>query len=165
MAAGGMAAGGMAAGGMAAGATQDLSTAPINDISTDTQNPPIFVAVIPLREDASNPADYVASQGSAQAAQFPDIKPISSTLSVDAAFTRALVLADDMDWEIVAQDANTGIIEAVASTPFFNFKDDVIIRVSANSAQSIVDIRSHSRIGRGDRGKNAKRVREFIADF
>ena len=70
-----------------------------------------------------------------------------------------------MDFEIIAQDANSGIIEAVSSTTFFNFQDDVIIRVSENGTNSIVDIRSHSRVGRGDRGKNAERVRDFISSF
>lgn len=152
------------AGGMAA-APQDPSTAPTNDISTDTQNPPLFAAVIPLREGASNVVEYVPTQAAAQAAQFPDIKPISSSLSREAAFQRALEVADDTGWEIVAQDPSSGIIEAVASTPFFNFKDDVVIRVTTNGSSSVVDIRSHSRVGRGDRGKNAQRVRAFIADF
>ncbi len=70
-----------------------------------------------------------------------------------------------MGLEIVAQDGGSGIIEAVASTRFFNFQDDVIIRINENATNSIVDIRSHSRIGRSDRGKNAERVREFIEQF
>lgn len=167
-AAGGMGAPAMGApaGGMGGGgAPQDPSTAPTNDISTDTNNPPLFSPVIPPRQGASNPIEYLPAQAAAQAAQFPDIKPIASLLSSEAAFQRALEVVDDMGWEILAQDINIGIIEAVASTPFFNFKDDVIIRVTANNTNSIVDIRSHSRVGRGDRGKNAQRVREFIADF
>ncbi|MBX2848451.1 MAG: DUF1499 domain-containing protein [Acidiferrobacterales bacterium] len=165
--AGGMAApNAMGAGGMAGGgAPQDPSTAPTNDISTDTVNPPLFSAVIPLREGASNAVEYVPTQAAAQAAQFPDIKSITSSMTNDAAFQRALEVADGMGWEIVAQDVDSGIIEAVASTFFFRFKDDVVIRVSANGSSSIVDIRSHSRVGRGDRGKNAERVRAFIADF
>ena len=156
---------GAQAGAMGGGAPQDPSTAPTNDISTDTTNPPAFSAVLPLREGASNPAEYVPTQAAAQAAQFPDIKPISSSLSRDAAFNRAFEVAIDMGWEVVANDVTTGMIEAVASTPFFNFKDDVVIRVSESGGNSIVDIRSHSRVGRGDRGKNAQRVRKFIAEF
>ncbi len=142
------------------------SESPINDVSTDTQNPPVFAAVIPLREEKSNAIEYAGkSAAEAQAAQYPDIKPIESSLGKSDAFNRALEIANDMGLEIVAQDSGSGIIEAIASTRFFKFKDDVIIRISENGANSIVDIRSHSRIGRGDRGKNAERVRTFISKF
>lgn len=144
----------------------DPGKAPINDISTDTQNPPVFSAVIPLRPDKSNAIEYAGqSAAAAQAAQFPDIKPINSTLGKTEAFNRALDVANDMGLEIIAQDSSSGIIEAVASTRFFKFQDDVIIRISDNGTSSIVDIRSHSRVGRSDRGKNAERVRAFIKSF
>ena len=147
-------------------AQRDPGQSPINDVSTDTQNPPVFAAVIPLRPDGSNEIEYAGkSAADAQAAQYPDIKPIDSSLGKSEAFDRALEVANDMGLEIVSQDSETGIIEAIASTRFFKFKDDVIIRVSENGANSIVDIRSHSRIGRGDRGKNAERVRSFISQF
>jgi len=144
----------------------DPAKAPINDVSTDTQNPPAFSAVIPLRPESSSDIEYAGeSAAAAQAAQYPDIKPITSTLPKAEAFDRALQLATDTGWEIIAQDTGSGIIEAVASTRFFKFTDDVIIRVSESGAQSIVDIRSHSRVGRSDRGKNAERVRAFISSF
>jgi len=144
----------------------DPSKAPINDVSTDTQNPPIFAAVVSLRPEKSNAIEYAGqSAAAAQAAQFPDIKPIDSSLDKTEAFKRALDVANDMGWEIVEQEASRGIIEAVASTRFFKFQDDVIIRITENGANSIVDIRSHSRMGRSDRGKNAERVRAFIESF
>ena len=159
-------AGGAGAGAGGKPAKRDPSQSPINDVSTDTQNPPVFAAVIPLRPDGSNEIEYAGkSAADAQAAQYPDIKPIDSSLGKSEAFDRALEVANDMGLEIVSQDSETGIIEAIASTRFFKFKDDVIIRVSENGANSIVDIRSHSRIGRGDRGKNAERVRSFISQF
>lgn len=144
----------------------DPSKAPINDVSTDTQNPPAFSAVVAMRPEGSNPIEY-AGQGAAaaQVAQYPDSKPIDSSLDKAGAFNRALEVAKDMGLEIVSQDADSGIIEAIASTRFFNFQDDVIIRVGENGTGSIVDIRSHSRIGRSDRGKNAERVRAFIEQF
>jgi len=60
---------------------------------------------------------------------------------------------------------HSGVIEAVASTLVFNFKDNIAIRIQPIQSGSIVDIRSHSRVSRSDRGKNAQRVREFIANF
>ena len=70
-----------------------------------------------------------------------------------------------MGWDLIAEDSSTGMIEAVATTSFFGFKDDVVIRVRSNGSGSVVDIRSHSRLGRGDQGKNAGRIRNFIAKF
>jgi len=110
-------------------AKRDSSQPPINDVSTDTQNPPVFAAVIPLRSDDSNNIEYAGKNAAdAQAAQYPDIKPIDSSLGKSEAFNRALEVANYMGLEIISQDSETGIIEAIASTRFFKFKDDVIIR-------------------------------------
>ena len=45
----------------------------IHDISTDTANPPAFVAVLPLREGARNPVDYSPDTAAQQRAAYPDI--------------------------------------------------------------------------------------------
>lgn len=154
--------GGAMGGGAMGGAGQ---TQALNDISTDTLDPPLFSAVAPLRPEGSNTLEYPDYGPQTQAQLFPDIAPIRSELSEVDAFARALDVAESMRWEIVAEDPNTGIIEAVATTLFFGFKDDVVIRVRPDESGSIVDIRSHSRVGRGDRGKNAERVTTFIEKF
>ena len=162
---------GMAAGmtaGMEAGMGGAASgrTPPLNDISTDTQDPPLYNAVIPHRPQGSNTLEYPGAVAARTQQQlFPDIAPIESELSKGDATQHALQIAESMGWEIIAQSLNDGVIEAVATTRFFDFQDDVVIRVRENETGSIVDIRSHSRIGRGDQGKNAGRVRDFIAAF
>ena len=137
---------------------------PIHDITTDTEDPPVFVDVLPLRADATNKAEYGGDSIAAlQKADYQDIKTISMSLPAETSYTRALDVARDMGWEIVAADAGTGRIEATATTSFFGFKDDVVIRVkSADSGNdSRVDIRSVSRVGRSDVGANAARIRAF----
>ncbi|TEW51902.1 DUF1499 domain-containing protein [Psychromonas algicola] len=139
---------------------------PLNDISTDTITPPVFDAVIAFRPVKSNTIEYPgASAAKRQTELFPDIQPIQSSLTTEQAFNLSLKIAENNDWDIVAKNLEQGIIEAVASTPVFSFEDDVVIRIQAMNSGSIIDIRSHSRIGRGDRGKNAQRVREFIKQF
>jgi len=137
---------------------------PINDITTDTANPPVFVAVLPLRAGAPVSADY---PGPATAAQqqsaYPDIRPLDLNAPPEAAFARALDTAKSFGWQINATDAASGRIEATATTPWFGFHDDVVIRVTPTATGSRVDIRSHSRVGRSDLGTNAKRIREFLA--
>jgi len=49
----------------------------------------------------------------------------------------------------------------VDTTKFFGFKDDIAIRVSATADGSKIDIRSKSRVGRGDVGTNARRIRAY----
>lgn len=138
----------------------------LNDISTDTLDPPQFDAVAGVRPSDSNTLDYPGESAVArQADAFPDIAPIQSKLSSQAAFQRSLKIVSDSGWELIAEDDASGIIEAVDTTAFFGFKDDIVIRVRENGNSSIIDIRSHSRVGRGDRGQNAKRIRQFIEDF
>lgn len=139
---------------------------PLNDISTDTTSPPKFVTVIAQHTERTNSPDYPGPKAAqTQKKLYPDIAPIQSSLSKADAFRRAKFLAESLGWEIVAADENSGIIEAVVTTFFFRYQDDVVIRVRDSGDQSVIDIRSHSRIGRSDRGKNAERVRKFIKKF
>ncbi len=136
---------------------------PIHDITTDTQNPPVFVAVAPLRQDAPNPMEYEGDSIAAQQrAAYPDVRPLMMAMPVDSAFSRAVRVAREMGWELVDQDRRDGRIEATATTPWFGFKDDVVIRVTSASGISRVDVRSVSRVGRGDVGANAKRIRAYL---
>ena len=71
--------------------------------------------------------------------------------------------ARGLDWEVVAAVPEEGRIKATDTTPFFGFKDDMVIRINAAATGSRIDVRSLSRVGRSDPGTNAKRVRKFIA--
>jgi uncharacterized protein (DUF1499 family) len=138
----------------------------MNDITTDLDDPPAYEAIRALRADAPNPADYGGPEVAAnQRLAHPEIEPINSTLAADAAFDRCLEVAASLGWEIVAQNRSRGLIEAVDTTPFFRFKDDVVIRVRADGGGSRIDLRSHSRIGLTDLGKNAARIMEFVRAF
>jgi uncharacterized protein (DUF1499 family) len=116
---------------------QARSAPPINDIATDSQSP-------------------------VQRAAYPDIAPLELALPAAAAFERSLAAARAMGWEIVEADAAAGRIAAVDTTFWFGFKDDVTVRVSPAAAGSRIDVRSTSRVGRGDAGTNARRIRAFL---
>jgi uncharacterized protein (DUF1499 family) len=151
---------------MIANDTAPLPGGPINDITTDLDDPPVFNAVIPLRPRGSNPIEYGGPRVAArQRAAYPDLGPILTSLAPDAAFQRAFETAESLGWEIVSGDKQAGIIEAIDTTRFFRFKDDVVIRLRPNAAGTRVDLRSRSRIGLSDLGKNAKRIRTFIKEF
>lgn len=140
---------------------------PIHDISTDTVNPPEFQAIAPLRADAPNPVEYQRDSGvaAAQEAFYSGLETISISRPYDEAFDRALETARQMPWTMVDHSREEGRIEAYHKLVWFGFIDDVVIRVDTTATGSKVDIRSKSRIGQGDLGVNAWRVRKYIEAF
>lgn len=133
--------------------------APINDISTDTANPPAFLA-------SDSPRPYAGAEtAETQARAYPDIAPLITDLDADAAYARALDVANGMGWEIVAADAENNRFEAIARTSVFYFADDVVVVVTPQESGSRVDMRSLSRVGRSDQGVNAARIRGFQEQF
>jgi hypothetical protein len=147
---------------------------PIHDITTDTVNPPVYIDVLPLREQtrASNTAEYlqenklgsrVINVPEAQLKAYPDIKPVMLDGVAPAdAYARALAAVKKEGWTIVADKPEEGRIEAWDKTLWFGFIDDVVIRVAPTDTGSKIDIRSLSRVGGSDVGKNAERIRGYI---
>ena len=136
---------------------------PIHDITTDTENPPRFVAILPLRKTADNPAEYGGPEVAAQQHKaYPNVRPATLPTPPNETFNKALEIAREMGWEIVDANSGEGRIEATARTFWFGFKDDVVILVSPAAAGSRVDIRSVSRVGTSDVGANAKRIEKFL---
>ena len=138
---------------------------PIHDLTTDTANPPQFDALVAIRaaDDAQNPPEYAGAEtAKAQQAAFPDLATLTLPEPPADAFARAAQTAEAMGWDIVAADSARGIIEATDTTSWFRFKDDVVIRVSPGAGGSAVDVRSKSRVGMGDMGTNARRIRAYL---
>ena len=63
---------------------------------------------------------------------------------------------------IVNADSDNGILEGTATTFWFGFKDDVVVRIRPDGARTRVDVRSASRVGLGDVGTNARRIRTLL---
>jgi uncharacterized protein (DUF1499 family) len=145
---------------------------PIHDITTDTANPPAFVAIVPLRENAPNGYEYGVSEawpaeklGAATMEAYPGLKPIESDLSVADAVDRTEAALQAMGLEIVAVDKEAGLVEATATTFWFGFKDDMVVRIVGNGEGSRIDLRSMSRVGQSDVGANAARITDFVDRF
>lgn len=156
---------------------------PIHDISTDVEYAPAFKALLPLRGNAANGPEYdgpkkvvlkgkITTVAELQKLNYPDIKPEAKLLNPHnnpgihpqaVLFWRAFERAKEMGWNIVAFDAKTGVIEATDTTFWFGFTDDIAIRVvPAGSLGAKLDIRSKSRIGTTDYGRNAERIRDYL---
>ena len=135
----------------------------INDITTDTENPPRFETVLLLRKEAPTSVEYggpkIASQ---QIRAYPDVKPAVFPLPPEKTFTLALAAANNMGWRIVDANPSEGRIEASDTTFWFGFTDDIVVRVRAEAGGSRVDVRSLSRVGLSDVGTNARRIEKYM---
>jgi uncharacterized protein (DUF1499 family) len=142
---------------------QRASSVPvIHDISTDTEDPPVFEAMLAARKGASNPAEYGGAEIAKQQRQaYPDLRPILVPEPPAPAFERTLAVVRELGWELVASDDARGRIEATDTTFWFGFKDDVVIRIRPEGSGSRIDVRSVSRVGKGDVGANAGRIRDL----
>ncbi|MBS0520267.1 MAG: DUF1499 domain-containing protein [Proteobacteria bacterium] len=137
----------------------------LNDISTDTENPPKLVVTLQMRRGATNAPAY-PGPGAAELQHtiYPDLTPIRLPLPPAEAFKRVDAVATAMGWNVVAREPSDGRLEAVATSPWFGFQDDIVVRVRKDGARgSRVDIRSKSRTGTSDLGVNAERIRAFAA--
>ncbi len=70
-----------------------------------------------------------------------------------------------MAWEIIEEDIPARKIQCVATTPILQFQDDVVIQVRKEESDSVVEMRSKSRVGRSDFGVNAERIRKLFQDL
>lgn len=142
------------------------SVPPIHDISTDLVNPPEFVAIAPLRADAPNPVEYAGVEAATQQrAAYPELQTLNYLQSKSELVEATKQVINNLGWQLVNIDANQGIVEATDRTMWFGFKDDVIVRITDNGSKRLVDIRSKSRVGGSDLGKNAERIHGFIEEL
>jgi uncharacterized protein (DUF1499 family) len=144
----------------------------INDVTTDPSAPPAFVTLAKLRGPGANAPDYPGAEfARTQAAAYPDIKPIEINRPVDEAFELAADAINRLKMEIVRQEApdpetgRPGALEAVDRTLLLGFYDDVAIRVVGNDERARIDVRSASRFGAHDIGRNADRVRQILKEI
>ncbi len=152
---------------------QAQSIAPIHDISTDLEKPPTFSSEV-VRARAAVPGgnglDLQSKRDGEgtlfvewQRRQYGDITHLSTGLPQARAFEIASELAHEQNWRMGRIDAANGVLEAMAETFWFGFKDDIAIRVRPDGLGARIDMRSVSRVGRSDLGANAKRMRAFLA--
>jgi uncharacterized protein (DUF1499 family) len=136
----------------------------IHDITTDADNPPQFVALLSLRGGWASPAAYDGPAAAAQQRRaYPDIQPIYVDAPPSRALDAAAAVGRELGWDVIAVDAAAGTLEAVDTTFWFRFKDDIVVRVREEAGRTRLDLRSKSRLGRGDLGANARRIRTFTS--
>ena len=136
---------------------------PINDITTDTANPPAFVSITTeMRGPGAAPVIYDQSFAAIQAKGYPKLSGLVVPASPAAVFDKALTAAKAQGWTIIASDAASGRIEATDTVPWWGFHDDIVVRIAPDGEGSRIDVRSKSRVGKGDLGVNAKRISDYL---
>ena len=153
------------------------SVPPIHDISTNLEDWPRFYRLTVREDNLESVPDLGRDDLRAlpprerwkaiHRESYGDIATIRVPWSVEETVGRARVLAEERGWEIVTADPRRGIVEAVDTSLFFRFKDNIVVRVMpvTDGSGSIVDVRSMSRVGVSDVGVNAGRVRDYLADL
>lgn len=174
------------AGGLAYGnSVRQVATSlpPIHDISTNPDLPPLFSEevmaeratafngnpVLPPNENITafsrdNVTPFSGrSFAELQREAYPQVQPvILPGATVADAHAKAKAAATALGWAIVTDDVTGGRLEAVDTSFWFGFKDDVVVTLTPDGAGVRVDARSVSRVGRSDLGMNAKRLQAFL---
>ena len=142
-----------------------MQAPPIHDISTDLDAPPEFRVIGELRPVHANDLERDPETDRRQRQAYPQIDPLTLPLPTAAVYALALDLVKDRGWQLQAADNQRYRIEATARTFWYGFEDDVVIRLTPTADGTRVDMRSVSRLGRSDLGKNAARIRSFLDDL
>ena len=92
----------------------------------------------------------------------PDLKPLELEVEASVTYAAAVKLCKDL-FKVTHEDAAQLTVEAIDVTKLMRFTDDFVIRVTATgNGKCRVDMRSASRLGKGDLGKNAARINDVF---
>jgi len=141
----------------------------INDITTDTVNPPVFQALAKARPKGANIVAYGGNTIAArQIAAYPDVRPVIVPRGAEETHEIVLDVMRRLKWRVVAEEAPSrgkpGLIEAVDRTLIIGFNDDIVVRITGDATRTRIDARSQSRYGGHDLGRNARRVTSFFKE-
>jgi uncharacterized protein (DUF1499 family) len=136
----------------------------LHDISTHLSDPPQF-SKLALRKDNLKGVSSMEAWAQRHREGYPEIKTVASQLPAAQLWSNANALVLARGWVVTRSDVSTLEIEAIDHTSFLRFRDNVVIRVRAQGAESVLDMRSVSEVGTSDLGMNAKRIRTFIAEL
>jgi hypothetical protein len=158
-----------------------LTMPPIHDVSTDTDDPPRFVALAKLRTPTMNPLAFdgqklIPWHGEQRTIAYvlhdfkngeitrpwPRFFPRSDS-PVKTLFWRSFETAKRLGWHIEAYSEKDGRIEATTRSPWFGRLFDIALQVRPAGAGARVAVRAASRSDRSDHGYAIRLVRKFLA--
>ncbi|WP_134497303.1 DUF1499 domain-containing protein [Microvirga pakistanensis] len=148
-----------------------LTLPAINDVSTDTDDPPVFSRSRVTLEARGGriPPEVPAEDRELQRDAYVQIAPLSLDIPPEDAFPLVRKAAENLGWRIIEAvppggRTGAGRLEAVDRTLILKIPSDITIRVRPRVDGTRIDIRSASRIGEHDLGTNAARIRAFLEE-
>lgn len=154
---------------------QGREFSPINDVTTNLDEPPAFLAIAAESDLPAEHWEFSAGAVKAQRLAYPGVRTVYLGLDTTETYAVALKVARDFGWEIRSERPEKGEFEASAETGFFHFVDDISVHIEASERcvipshsrcrSSAVDIRSKSRDGESDIGANAERICAYRAQL
>ncbi|AGK57497.1 hypothetical protein HYPDE_29093 [Hyphomicrobium denitrificans 1NES1] len=148
-----------------------LSWPQIDDVSTDLVEPPDFTEAKEERTPDANSVEYPGERfADIQRASYPDLKSLILPRTADDAYELVLQALVKLKYKTTLElppesDENSpGFIELSDHSLILGLVDDVVIRVLGEDQSARIDIRSASRYGQNDFGRNAERVRAILKE-
>ena len=150
-------------------AEQTREFSPINDLSSDLEDPPLF----PFSERELPDLDWSfdLSDAGLQESVYPGLKTLHIGVEPDEALALTLAIAEEMGWTVLEVREDDTEFEAAHTSAVFGFVDDISVRLRRSDKcvipshsycwSTAVDVRSRSRDGESDLGANAKRICTF----
>ena len=152
-------------------ALKAVTLPPINDVSTDTEDPPSFSRSRAALDARSGrvPPDVGPEMREMQREAYVQIAPLTLDLAPAEAFTLVRKAAENLGWRVIEAvppggRVGSGRLEAVDRSFLLQLPDDITVRIRPRADGARVDIRSASRIGMHDLGANAQRIRDFLEE-
>jgi hypothetical protein len=143
----------------------------IDDVSTDLVEPPDFTEAKDERTPDANSVEYPGDRFAAiQRVGYPDLKSLVLPRSADDAYEIVLQALAKLKYKTTLElppesdESSPGFIEFSDHSLVLGLADDVVIRVLSEDQSARVDVRSASRYGTVDFGRNAERVRAILKE-
>lgn len=96
--------------------------------------------------------------------EYPDVRPHYYSADPKRVFSEAIEAVGDVErMEVVEVKRGERVIEATRETALLGFVDDITITVSpVTEFVTAVNVRSASRVGKGDFGQNARNIEAYL---
>lgn len=143
----------------------------LNDVTTDTAVPPAFVMLATQRTRGANSAIYAGAEAARlQLEAYPDVRPMVVSRPIAETWDVLGETVKKLGWRVASETppkgrGRPGYIEAVDRTLILGFYDDVVLRVDGDARETRIDVRSASRYGAHDFGRNAGRIKRLFKEF
>jgi uncharacterized protein (DUF1499 family) len=132
-------------------------------MSTDLDDVPAFTQAGALPGNQGRDMGYPEEFKPTVREFYKSLKPLTVGMPPDEVFKQSLALARAQPrWEVTAVDPQARTFEGTVESRLFRFRDDFVVRVRPDGEGSRVDMRSKSRVGKGDLGANAHRIDMFL---